>query len=277
MEYDGSIRIGTGIDTKGFDEDGKKLEAKSRRLAENISDSSDVKIEVDTSDAKKEIKEVFDDIEKEEKRIEEPVKISVERVTEQRGQENEISTPEELEYEILRIDKFEEDTEYIESRLEDLINKKKSLEQVGAQSTPLYQSTLNEIQELEETLKSLRVEQEKSEESTKRVRTTLLTYLAEAKRELKELSEQGFGPDDAEYDSQVKKIAELNHELSLYTKSIAESAQKEIYGLDTIEGKIADVNQKIAELSKNGFGIESPEMQEQLKLRAELLETEKNI
>ena len=67
MEYDGSIRIGTGIDTKGFDEDGKKLEAKSRRLAENISDSSDVKIEVDTSDAKKEIKEVFDDIEKEEK------------------------------------------------------------------------------------------------------------------------------------------------------------------------------------------------------------------
>lgn len=277
MEYDGSIRIGTGIDTKGFDEDGKKLEAKSQKLAESISGQSEAEIKIDTSDAKKEIKEVFDDIEKEEKRIEEPVKISVERVTEQRGQENEISTPEELEYEILRIDKFEKDTEYIESRLEDLINKKKSLEQVGAQSTPLYQSTLNEIQELEEKLKSFGVEQEKSEESTKRVRTTLLTYLAEAKRELKELSEQGFGPDDAEYDSQVKKIAELNHELSLYTKSIAESAQKEIYGLDTIEGKIADVNQKIAELSKNGFGIESPEMQEQLKLRAELLETEKNI
>lgn len=108
-----------------------KLEAKSRRLAENISDSSDVKIEVDTSDAKKEIKEVFDDIEKEEKRIEEPVKISVERVTEQRGQENEISTPEELEYEILRIDKFEEDTEYIESLLEDLINQKSHLNRLA--------------------------------------------------------------------------------------------------------------------------------------------------
>lgn len=116
-----------------------------------------------------------------------------------------------------------------------------------------------------------------AEESIKKTRTTLLSFLSEAKSELKELSVQGFGPGDEEYDSTAQKVAELTQQLATYTRGIGEAAQREIYGLDSIEGKIAEVNQKIAEFSNMGLGIESSEMQEQLKLRAELLETEKNI
>ncbi len=94
-EYDGSIRIGTGIDIQGFDDDGKKLEAKARRLAENISGNSDVEIKVDSTTAKKELKEAFDDIEKEEKRIEELAKRAVERA---RGSQTATYVPEEPRY-----------------------------------------------------------------------------------------------------------------------------------------------------------------------------------
>lgn len=74
-QYDGSIRIGTGIDTDGFDEDGKKLESKAKNLAKNISDSSDVELNIDTSAAEKKVENFFGE---EEKRIEELAKKAVE-------------------------------------------------------------------------------------------------------------------------------------------------------------------------------------------------------
>lgn len=97
-EYDGSIRIGTKIDTQGFDEDGKKLEAKAKKLADNISGSSDVEIKIDASGAKKEIEEVFEDIEKEEKRIEELAKKAVEKA---QSQQSKIAASEEPRYETI--------------------------------------------------------------------------------------------------------------------------------------------------------------------------------
>lgn len=90
-QYDGSIRIGTGIDTQGFEKDGKKLEAKARKIAENISENSDVEIKIDASSSKKEIEEAFEDIKKEEKQIEEIAKRAVEAA---RMQQNEVSAPE---------------------------------------------------------------------------------------------------------------------------------------------------------------------------------------
>lgn len=75
-QYDGSIRIRTGIDTKGFDEDGKKLESKAKNLAKNISNSADVELNIDTSAAEKDVENFFDE---EEKRIEELAKRAVER------------------------------------------------------------------------------------------------------------------------------------------------------------------------------------------------------
>lgn len=234
-EYDGSIRIGTGIDTKGFDEDGKELEAKAKRLGKSLSDSTEVKAKVDSSGTKKELEKVADDISKEEKRIEELAQRAVEKTKAQydsisRGIE-EVRTGRPLE-------------------------------------TPGYDNNaVKQIQEYEE----------KVEESAQKARTTLLSAIADTKNKLKELSAQRFGPGDEEYDYAAQKLAEYMQELQAYTKGISEEVQKEIYGLDSIEGKIASVNQKISELSQMGFGIETPEMQEQLKLRAELLEIEKNI
>lgn len=94
-DYDGSIRIGTKIDTQGFDEDGKKLEAKAKKLANDISGSSDVEIKIDSSGAKKEIEEVFEDIEKEEKRIEELAKKAVEKA---QSQQSKIAASEDPRY-----------------------------------------------------------------------------------------------------------------------------------------------------------------------------------
>lgn len=76
-EYDGSIRIGTEIDTKGFEGGGKELEEKAKKLGKALSDSVGIKVKVNACGAKKALEEVFDDIEKEEKRIEELAKKAV--------------------------------------------------------------------------------------------------------------------------------------------------------------------------------------------------------
>lgn len=93
-QYDGSIRIGTGIDTKGFDKDEKELESKVKKLGKSFSNSAEIEVKVDASGAEKEFEKVVDDIEKEEKRIEELAKRAVERA---RAQQETAITPQVAE------------------------------------------------------------------------------------------------------------------------------------------------------------------------------------
>ena len=105
-DYDGSIRIGTKIDTKGFDEGSKELDEKAKKAAEKISGSSNVEIKIDASGAKKEIKDVFSDIEKEEKRIEELAKRAVERA---QSQQSDIAASEDPRHETISSQGYNQD------------------------------------------------------------------------------------------------------------------------------------------------------------------------
>lgn len=65
-DYDGVVRIGTKIDTSGFKDGKKKLEAEADKLGESLSESTTVKVKIDASEAEKEIEKVMDKVGKEE-------------------------------------------------------------------------------------------------------------------------------------------------------------------------------------------------------------------
>lgn len=106
---------------------------------------------------------------------------------------------------------------------------------------------------------------------------TLLQQIQEAKAELKKLEADGFGAGDDKYDSAQKRLIGLTAELRSYTETMVYETQKEGYTLDTLEGKIAEVQAKIAKLKSYGLGVEDPEMQTELKNLAELKEKYKQV
>lgn len=245
MAADGRILIDTKIDTSGFDAGAKEIIAAARRMAKDLdsfSDSVSKAFSQDTSAIEATNKEL-----------------------QETGSQLDKLDGKTVDIEITGLEKPKETPD---------IEEEPQVVMQSAESMGYDKEAMKFVEEYGNKMQSAG---EKADASIDKNRTTLLSFLAQAKTELKELANTGLGPGDAEYDAQAQKIAELTYELSTYTKGISEAAQKEIYGLDTIEGKIAAVNQKIAELSGVGLGIESPEMQEQLNLRAELLETEKNI
>lgn len=243
-QYDGSIKIGTKIDISGIEKGYKEMSEAMSDVAQELNDivsGSNKSADSISKSAKKEAESVED------------LNKSLTDVSKGIDELND----KKIDIKIERHDDVPEAKDIEEPRIE----------QTSAESLKYNEDAIRFIEEYAA----------KSEESAKKTKTTLLSLISEAKKGLKELSSQGFGPGDEEYDYAAQKLTEYNRELQVYTKGITESVQKEIFGLDSIEGKIADVNQKIAELSQMGFGIESSEMQEQVKLRAELLETEKKI
>lgn len=243
-QYDGSIRINTNIDISGIAKGYKEMSESMKDVAQGLNDivsGANKSTDAITKSAKKETESVEE--------LDKSLSDVSEGIDSINGKKIDIKVE---RYDNVPIPKNIEEPETV---------------RIPAESFKYDQEAIKFVEEYAA----------KSEEAIKKKKTTLLSLIAEAKNGLKELSEQGFGPGDQEYDYAAQKLTEYNRELQAYTKGIAESVQKEIYGLDSIEGKIADVNQKIAELSQMGFGIESSEMQEQVKLRAELLETEKKI
>ena len=246
-QYDGSIRIGTKIDISGLAKGYKKMAESVGDVAQGLDDiisGANKSSDAVTKSAKKEA-ESFEELNE-----------SISDVS------NDIDSLNNKKIDI-KIERH--DTAPVSEGIEE------------PRTLPISANNLEHYKYNKEAIKFVEEYAEKSEESVEKNKTTLLSLIAEAKNGLKELSAQGFGPGDQEYDYAAQRLTEYNSKMQAYTKGITESVQKEIYGLDSIEGKIADVNQKIAELSQMGLGIESPEMQEQVKLRAELLETEKKI
>lgn len=246
-QYDGSIRINTNIDTSGISKGYKEIAESMGSVAkglDNIVSGANKSAESVTKSAKKEA-ESFEELNE-----------SISDVS------NDIDSLNNKKIDI-KIERH--DTAPVSEGIEE------------PRTLPISANNLEHYKYNKDAIKFVEEYAAKSEESVEKNKTTLLSLIAEAKNGLKELSAQGFGPGDQEYDDAAQRLTEYNREMQAYTKGITESVQKEIYGLDSIEGKIADVNQKIAELSQMGLGIESPEMQEQVKLRAELLETEKKI
>ncbi len=246
-QYDGSIRINTNIDTSGISKGYKEIAESMGSVAkglDNIVSGANKSAESVTKSAKKEA-ESFEELNE-----------SISDVS------NDIDSLNNKKIDI-KIERH--DTATVSEGIEE------------PRTLPISANNLEHYKYNKDAIKFVEEYAAKSEESVEKNKTTLLSLIAEAKNGLKELSAQGFGPGDQEYDDAAQRLTEYNREMQAYTKGITESVQKEIYGLDSIEGKIADVNQKIAELSQMGLGIESPEMQEQVKLRAELLETEKKI
>lgn len=105
----------------------------------------------------------------------------------------------------------------------------------------------------------------------------LLELIKETKQELAQMESKGIGPGDKEYDNAQKSLITLSESLKSYTRNLVYETQEEISELGSLEGRIAQVKQKIEQLKNVGTGIERPEMQEQLGILAELEEKYKNL
>lgn len=101
--------------------------------------------------------------------------------------------------------------------------------------------------------------------------------LENAKNKLNEIEAQGFGPDDEVYDRQAAKVAALTAEYAEYSRSVASAGIAAIKDFSTLEGKMAAAEAEIQRLTHLGFGIETDEMQDQIRYLAETREQYKAL
>lgn len=121
--------------------------------------------------------------------------------------------------------------------------------------------------------------QQQIDESTKgsQRELTLVEEIKKARADLKKLEADGYGAGDDKYDSANKKLIALTEQLRSYSKTMVYETQQESYTLDTLEGKIAEVNATIERMKSYGGSIEDADMQKELNTLAELKERYKQV
>lgn len=91
-----------------------------------------------------------------------------------------------------------------------------------------------------------------------------------AQKELDKLAESGKWLGDTDYDAALQKLQEAKQIAKEYQADLASQKNIDLFGLDSIEGKIEQAKMDLRQLTQMGFGIESADVQAAIKNLADL-------
>lgn len=170
----------------------------------------------------------------------------------------------------INVDGIEKGTQDMKSAFK---NSAKSVNKIGKNvSSSLYGYDQSVIKYIENYVKGKQASPGNAEGDSE-----FFQNLEYAKKQLKDLKDSGFGPDDEEYDRQAQKVAALKAEYAEYSKAIAAAGVATVKRFESVEGKIAAAEAEIQRLSHLGFGIDDEEMQDQIRYLAEMKERYKEL
>ena len=141
-EYDGSIRIGTGIDEKGFKAGSKELEAGARKLAKSVSDSLGEGAKI----ALQKQTDAFVKLNQQYAAQEQKVKDIASRLHDLRGTKTELPVFKETSKELLSA----------ERQLDNLYGTLRKLEHEGKQDSEPYKNAITQIDIYKEKVSDLK-------------------------------------------------------------------------------------------------------------------------
>ena len=162
---------------------------------------------------------------------------------------------------------FRGDVEDAADSLENLSDAMKETKTISASSMGYDQDAIRFIDEFAENMGKA------SEQSNE-----FLAEIENAQSTLKGLEESGKWFGDEEFDEAYVNLKRLEAEMKEYKKELENpSPSKDVFGLDTLEGKLQNAEKTLRQLTNSGKGIENEKVQEQLHLIAELKEQYKNL
>lgn len=94
--------------------------------------------------------------------------------------------------------------------------------------------------------------------------------IEDAQKELDKLAESGKWLGDSDYDTALQKLQEAKQIAKEYQADLASQKNIDLFGLDSIEGKIEQAKMSLRQLTQMGFGIESADVQAAIKNLADL-------
>lgn len=94
--------------------------------------------------------------------------------------------------------------------------------------------------------------------------------IEDAQKELDKLAESGKWFGDSDYDAALQKLQEAKQIAKEYQADLTSQKNIDLFGLDSIEGKIEQAKMSLRQLTQMGFGIESADVQAAVKNLADL-------